>query len=209
MLCFEICVKPALYTKQLFSKISKKLDIDSYVELARTILMLESSDTYLGLFKTNVLEALNQENIGKLVCNLIELKDLSKSKHIAELFKCRTDWLEDKIKSIPERSFSWSMENAQLPEKYKKIEDFLKSDEQNGIINDAFKSEDELCSFANTYGNIDNSIKIGFSARMLKVHGKRRSVNVYKTKEYYDYMMKSLNEYKEELAKIKNFNFDI
>ena len=209
MLCFEICVKPALYSKKLLSRISKKLDIDSYVELARTILMLEPTDTYLELFKTNVLETLNQENIGKLVCNLIELKDLSKSKHIAELFKCRTDWLEDKIKSIPERNFSWSMENAQLPEKYKKIEDFLKSDEQNGIIDDAFKSEGELCLFANTFGNCDSSIKIGFSARMLMVFGKKRSVNVYKTKEYYDYMMKSLNEYKEELAKIKNFIFDI
>jgi hypothetical protein len=169
--------------------------------------MLEDADSNLNNFKTNVLEALTPEGIGKLVNKLAEVKDFNKSNHILELFKCRADWLEDQIINLPKQT--WCMVNAKLPDKYTKIEDFLKSDKANAVIDDVFQSAGESNSFIRKFGDLKYSIQNGYSARMFSCIDKNGSIDVYKTKDYHDYMMRNINEYKRELAKIKNLNLNI
>ena len=166
------------------------------------------SNLHMNCFNVKILQTLSHDFLGKLLDEIRSfINGFEKNKYILELFKYRVDWLEEKTKNIP--ALKWKMPNAKLPEQYKQVEEFLKSDRQQLVINDAFDSPDDATIFIQTYANTHYSIKNGYSVKMFNGLGKSTNVTIYKTRDLHEAAVKQISEYKKELEKIKKLNLNI
>jgi hypothetical protein len=185
-------------------------DINEYVILIRTILMLDEHDSnfFMNCFNVKLLQTLTQDLLSRLLVLIRnQITGYANNKYLLELFKYRVDWLEENTKTLP--PLKWKMPNAKLPDKYKKIEEFLKSDTKDTVINEAFDSPDEGTLFIRTFGNAYHSIKNGYSARMFNEQGRSINLTIFKTREYHESTIKYLLEFKKELEMIKKLNLKI
>lgn len=153
-------------------------------------------------FKDAIIKTLKPESYEKLFASFVEhIHGYSSIKQIIGLFKYRANWLEDKLKKAP--AFSWSVPDANIPE-HKEYEEFLKSERQ-----------EMTCKFSSMYNARDfvaayNGNKIGYSTEMtIGGSGKKSFVKVTKTKKGFENFLKTLNEYRAELAKIKSFHLNV
>ena len=163
---------------------------------------------YMNSFNVKIYQNLSQDFLGKLLDQIRKyINSFEKNKFILELFKYRVKWLEENTKNIP--ALKWKMTNAKLPEQYKQFEDFLRSDKQQIVINNAFDSPIEATLFIQLYANTDYSIKNGYSVKMYNGLGTSSSVTIFKTRELHESTIKHLVVYKKELENIKKLNLNI
>ena len=172
--------------------------------------MFEEHDSsfYMNSLNVKIIQTLSNEFLRRLLEQVrLYIDGFEKNKFILELFKYRVKWLEENIKSIP--ALKWKMPNAKLPEQYKQIEDFLKSDKQQIVINNAFDSPIEATLFIQLYADTDYSIKNGYSIKMYNNLGKSTNVTIFKTRELHESTIKHLVVHKKELEIIKKLNLNI
>lgn len=121
------------------------------------------------------------------------------SKSIREIFEYRLKWIDDKIQADSE--FSWQMKKAVFPQN-KQVEDFLKSDARELILDGVFNSISDAREFVKNY----NGLKNGFSTEM-KEYGTDQSaqVKIVKTKEFFEKKKDNLQKYEKERLEIQSF----
>lgn len=155
-------------------------------------------------YKNLIIEEMDKDKLKILLSSfLVEWPCFEKCKPIIELLEQRKTWLENKLKDKP--TFNWCMPEASFPN-HPEIEAFLRSDRERMVYSDHFRDAKKARKFVKDH---DSSL---FRFRLsdapvtytVKMQAADKTIEITKTKNYFNDKNKIFTSYSEELKKINN-----